>query len=95
MRIYLKSGAEEHLILVTPGVDSDASDFKNADGSNRQFTVRFTSGTATVPSGLGQYLVDKGLVQKTPPAIKAMLRPQLIVPEERVRTHRILGGTSR
>lgn len=97
MRIYLHTGADRHLMFVTPGMEApDVSDFMNADGTPKQFTVRFSSGMATVPSHLGQYLVDKGMVRKTPPSIIVRVsRPQMVVPEQRVRNHRVLSGAVR
>ena len=97
MRIYLKSGADRHLLFVTPGNEApDVSDFMNEDKTPKQFTVRFIGGMATVPSHLGQYLVDKGMVQKSPPSVvRVPHRAQVIVPEQRVRNHRVLSGAAR
>jgi hypothetical protein len=90
MKLYLKSGARDHIMFVTPGADSDASDFKNADGTNKQFTVRFKEGVADVPSNLGDYLIAKGAAQSVAPPVARIIRPQDVMPEERVRNHRIL-----
>jgi hypothetical protein len=90
MKIYLKTGANNHLMFVTPGVDSDCSDWRNADGTNKQFTVRFKDGVADVPSNLGDYLIAKGAAQSAPANISPIIRAQDVLPEVRVRNHRVL-----
>jgi hypothetical protein len=65
MRVYLKTGPRDHLMMVTPGTDSDCSDFFHPDGTKIQFSVKFKLGVAEVPSNLGQYMLDKELVQAT------------------------------
>jgi hypothetical protein len=92
MKLYLKTGARDHLMFVTPGVDDDCSDWKNVDGSNRQFTVRFEEGRADVPSNLGDYLIAKGVAQSVPPALSPIIRPQIVLPEQRLRNHRTLAS---
>ncbi len=65
MRVYLKTGARDHLMLVTPGTHSDCSDFFYPDGTKIQFSVKFHGGMADVPSNLGRYMLDQELVQET------------------------------
>lgn len=89
MKVYLKTGRRDHRMFITPGTESDCSDFKFPDGTNRQFTVRFLSGMATVPSNIGQYLVDKGVAQKSP-IIGAEIAARVLLQDERVRNHRII-----
>lgn len=90
MRIFLKTGKQNHTILVTPAVDSDCSDFKNADGAHRQFNIRFKNGEATVPSNLGNYMLDKGLVQSSPIIIQENIASAAAL-EHRRRIVRHLG----
>lgn len=92
MRIYFPGGPRDHLVLVTPGADCEASDFHNPDGSLRQFKIRFEAGVAQVPSNLGDYLIDKGVARKTPALILSAPAAQDAVREERVRRHRILAS---
>lgn len=92
MFIYLKTGQRDHLMFVTPGVDSDSSDFKNADGSNKNFTVRFVDGRAEVPSNLGQYLLDIEAASDKRTLLSPIVRPQTVIAETRVRDHRVLGA---
>lgn len=90
MKVYLKTGRRDHLMFITPGTELDSSDFLNPDGTARQFTVRFKEGRADVPSNIGQYLIDKGVAQKTPLILPEVAQP-LAVHDERVRNHRILA----
>jgi hypothetical protein len=90
--VYLKQGRQDHLMLVTPGTESDSSEFKNADGSLRQFKIKFVAGKAEVPSYLAEYLIDKEAVELEPAKVSPIIRPQAVFAEERVRTHRILGA---
>jgi hypothetical protein len=90
MKVYLKAGQRDHTMFVTPGAESDSVEFKDAAGTNQQYTVKFVIGCAEVPSNLGRYMLDHGLAQRTPSMI-VRATPHLVVPEERVRTHRMLG----
>jgi hypothetical protein len=64
MKIY-KHGLQEqglHNVFIQPGVDfPENSEWYEADGRPKLFTVTFQNGVATVPKNLGRYMVDKGL----------------------------------
>jgi hypothetical protein len=97
MKLYLPNSQRDHLMFLTPGNESEASDFwirdEKGDPAPRQFTVRFVAGVADMsrhPSALAKYMLDKGLARKTPPLI-VMPSAQAIQPEARPRNHRILG----
>jgi hypothetical protein len=90
MKIYLKTGRRNHLMFITPGTEPDAaSEWKNPDGTNKQFTVRFVDGCADVPRGIGIYLVHKKMAQTTR-LILPETEARLVVQDERVRRHRVL-----
>ena len=92
MRIFLKTGPQDHKVFVTPGDKSDCSDFYLPDVSKRQYTVKFVGGEATVPSNLGQYMLDQGLAQKT----RFILPENMIIAaaamEKRITTMRNFGA---
>ncbi len=91
MRIFLKTGRQNHKMFVTPGEKSDCSDFFMPDGSKRMFTVNFKDGEAEVTSNLGRYMLDAGLAQNT----RFVLLENVIsamAPEHRVTTMRHLGA---
>lgn len=92
MKVYLKSGRpNDHLVFLTPGTDSDSVEFRNPDGSLKQYTIRFEKGCADVPSNIGQFLIDKGVARKMP----IVLRPDRPIKDnlvdDRRRNHRTLG----
>lgn len=89
--VYLKSGAHDHLMLITPGAESDASHFHTKEGPI-QFKIRFEKGKANVPAHIADYLIDKDAIDLEPPVAPSIIRPQAVFAEERVRTHRILGA---
>lgn len=90
MKIYLKTGRRNHLMFITPGTEPEASsEWKNADGANKQFTVRFVNGMADVPRSIGVFLIHKKVAQSSPIILPEM-ETKMIVQEERVRRHRIL-----
>lgn len=67
MRVYRTGSREANIRLhVQPGKEYPNSDFVDADGNPVQFTVQFRAGEAKVPSNLGNYLIDKGLAQRSP-----------------------------
>lgn len=89
--VYLKTGSQDHLMLITPGTESDASHFHNSEGPI-QFKVRFVKGKANVPAHIADYLIDKEAVEIEPPVAPSIIRPQAVFAEERTRTHRIIGA---
>lgn len=94
MKVYLKSGRpNNHLVFLTPGTDSDSIEFRNPDGSLKQYTIRFENGRAEVPSNIGQFLIDKSVARKMPIVLRpqsALLKDNLLE-GDRTRHHRILG----
>jgi hypothetical protein len=94
MKVYLKSGRpNDHLVFLTPGTDSDSSDFRNPDGSLKQYTIRFEKGCAEVPSNIGHFLIAKGVARTMPIVLRpeqALIKDNL-VEGDRKRHHRILG----
>ncbi len=75
MKIYDYSRHGRGVTFVTPGTEHpETSDWMKATrGPEGQefkepimFTVKFTDGVAEVPSNLGQYMIRKGLAQKSP-----------------------------
>lgn len=96
MNVYLKTGARDHLMFLTPAKkDSpdaktlESEDYLMPDGSPRQLTIRFVAGKAKVEKSLGQWMLDKGLCQKTPSTIVVVNR-HLTVDEPKVRHHHFL-----
>jgi hypothetical protein len=87
--VYLKSGPLDHTMLITPGSESDASHFHNPDGPI-QFSIKFVKGKANVPAHIADYLIDKEAVELDPPKVSAIIRPQAVVAEDRIRHHRTI-----
>ncbi len=95
MHLYLTTGKRDHLIICQPGRDFPTSDFLNDDGTPITFKVQFVDGKASnVRHDLAQYLLDQGLVQRTPIITDLAMAKRLDVMDERVRTHRILTSAS-
>lgn len=92
MYLYLTTGKRDHLIIAQPGKEFPTSDFVTPDGQAITFTVQFVDGKSTtnVRQDVAQYLIDKGLAQRTPIMTDLALARRLDVHEDRVRTHRIL-----
>lgn len=90
--VYLKSGPFDHLMLCSPGVESDASCF-HENGAPIQFKIRFEGGKANVPTNLADYLIDKELIDIERPKSHRIIREQqeLLRADHRPRTHRFLG----
>ncbi len=79
MRVFHEVRHKRHTLIVCPGNEfPNVSDWKGADGKPLTIKVDFIAGEARVPSNLGQYLLDKGLVQESP----------LIVPKPVIETPR-------
>ncbi|CAE6838422.1 hypothetical protein [Paraburkholderia nemoris] len=94
MHLYLTTGKRDHLIIVQPGKEFPTSDFCGHDGTPLTFSVQFVDGKASnVRHDLANYLLDKGLVQRSPIMTDLAMAKRLEVQDERVRTHRILTST--
>lgn len=94
MHLYLTTGKRDHLIIVQPGKEFPTSDFCGPDGTPLTFSVKFVDGKASnVRHDVAQYLLDKGMVQRTPIMTDLAMAKRLEVQDERVRTHRILTST--
>lgn len=94
MNLYLTTGKRDHLIIVQPGKEFPTSDFCGADGTPLTFSVKFVGGKAEKVRGdLGEYLIDKGMAQRSPIMTDLAMAQRLEVQDERVRTHRILTST--
>lgn len=62
MKVY-KHGSKEqnHTVFVTPAIDcTDVVEWKEDDGREKMFEVKFINGVAEVPKNLGKYLIDYG-----------------------------------
>ncbi|WGS53573.1 hypothetical protein LFL96_21180 [Paraburkholderia sp. D15] len=91
MRLFLTTGKRDHLVICQPGLEFPTSDFLADDGHPLTFKVQFTDGEARgVPSNLGEYLIDKGVAQRTPIIADLAMAQRLEVHDERVRTHIML-----
>ncbi len=66
MVVYQPGTRGRRTTFVQPGSEHPASHFLNDDGSARMFAVVFTDGQATVDDQLGQYMLDNGLVARSP-----------------------------
>jgi len=94
MHLYLTTGKRDHLIIVQPGKEFPTSDFCGPDGTPITFKVEFVDGKASnVRNDLAQYLLDKGVAQRSPIMTDLAMAKRLEVQDERVRTHRILTST--
>ncbi|MFM0630765.1 hypothetical protein [Paraburkholderia xenovorans] len=88
MHLYLTTGKRDHLIIVQPGKEHPTSDFCAADGTPMTFSVKFVDGKASnVAHNLAQYLLDKGIVQRSPIMTDLAMAKRLDAHDERVRTH--------
>jgi hypothetical protein len=91
MRLFLKTGKRDHKIIVQPGKEFSTSNFVSEDGTPITFVVDFIHGEAkNVRSDVGQYLLDKDMVQRSPIITDLAMARRLDVMDERVRTHRML-----
>jgi hypothetical protein len=91
VNLYLTTGKRDHLIICQPGRDFPTSDFMAENGEPLTFSVKFTDGKASdVPSNVGQYLIDKGMAQRSPIMTDLAMAKRLDVHDERVRTHIML-----
>ncbi|CAJ0698799.1 hypothetical protein [Ralstonia holmesii] len=92
MYLYLTTGKRDHLIIVQPGKEFPTSDFLAPNGEAITFTVKFEGGKSTtnVRQDLAQYLLDKGLAQRTPIMTDLAMAKRLDAYDDRVRTHRML-----
>ena len=68
MRVYRPQDADvpRHRLHVQPGREFPNSDWLDAQGAPRMFTVEFRAGCAEVPDNLGQYMIDKGMAAQSP-----------------------------
>lgn len=68
MKIYLPDQLQKpsRSIFVQPGRQFSASDWLEADGSPKSFTVVFRYGMAEVADNLGNYMIDAGLAKRSP-----------------------------
>lgn len=70
MKVYLHGETQRngfHYLHVQPGNEfKENSDWKDSDGSAIMFSIPFQYGMAEVADNLGQYLLDKGLAQRSP-----------------------------
>lgn len=66
MVVYQPGTRGRRTTFVQPGNEHPVSHFLNDDGSARMFSVVFTDGQATVDDQLGQYMLDKELVARSP-----------------------------
>lgn len=66
MNIYRPGSRGRHSVYVQPGNEHPNSDFVDADGKATLFDVAFKEGVAEVPDNLGNYMIDKGLAQRSP-----------------------------
>lgn len=88
MRLFLTTGKRDHLIICQPGKECPTSDFLDANGHPLTFQIQFTDGEArNVPSNVGEYLLDKGLAQRSPIITDLAMTKRLAIHDERVRTH--------
>jgi hypothetical protein len=91
MRLFLTTGKRDHLVICQPGREFPTSDFLADDGHALTFQVQFVDGEARdVASNLGEYLIDKGIAQRTPIITDLAMAKRLEVHDERVRTHIML-----
>lgn len=91
MRLFLTTGKRDHLVICQPGIEFPTSDFLSDDGVPLTFQVQFIDGEARdVASNLGEYLIDKGVAQRTPIITDLTMAHRLQVHDERVRTHILL-----
>jgi hypothetical protein len=94
MKIYLTTGRRDHLVIVQPGADeefegaSHSGFFTVENGAHVPITfkVEFKDGKAEVDSPLGEYLIAKGIAQKSP-LIRPDVAARVAIHDERVRTH--------
>lgn len=88
MNIYLTTGKRDHLVIVQPGREFPTSDFVSESGEPLTFSVNFIDGKASnVPSNVAEYLIDKGVAQRSPIMTDLAMAKRLEVHDERVRTH--------
>jgi hypothetical protein len=68
MRVYRPQDADvpRQRLYVQPGREFPNSDWLDAEGAPRMFTVEFSAGVAEVPDNLGQYMIDRELAQSSP-----------------------------
>lgn len=68
MKIYRpESKGKNFSLFLQPGREHpENSEWVEADGSPRSFTVQFIDGVADLDKGLAQYILDKKLAQKSP-----------------------------
>ena len=93
MHLYLTTGKRDHLVICQPGKEFPTSDFLADDGHPLTFSVQFINGEARdVASNLGQYLIDKGVAQRTPIITDLAMAQRLDAHDERVRTHILLSS---
>ncbi|MGZ7173896.1 hypothetical protein ACXKTX_09710 [Burkholderia gladioli] len=93
MNLYLTTGKRDHLVICQPGKEFPTSDFLAEDGHPITFTVQFIDGKAKdVASNVGNYLIDKGVAQRSPIMTDLAMAKRLEVHDERVRTHIMLAS---
>jgi hypothetical protein len=83
--VYYPAGAVDHLMFVTPAAHTDASCFREPNGTPIQFKIKFVAGKANVPENLADYLIDQEMVEIDPPKRSSIIRAQTVLPEDRVR----------
>lgn len=80
MKIYLKTGRRNHLMIVQPGADEEFQGaswsgfwtIENGEPKAIVYTVQFVDGVAEVESNVGDYLIAKDVAQRT-----ALIRPEI------------------
>ncbi len=67
MKIYQPDAPNgRRTTFVQPGAEFPNSDFLDAHGKPRMFSVEFVHGVAEVPDNLGAYMLDKELAFRSP-----------------------------
>jgi hypothetical protein len=66
MKIYQPGTRGRRTHYVCPGNEFPNSQFLDANGKAIQFAVKFIEGMAEVDSGLGEYMIDKGIAKASP-----------------------------
>ena len=66
MKVYQPGTRGKRLQFVQPGNEFPVSHFMDEHGKPKFFTVEFIEGAADVDEPLGQYMIDKGIAQRSP-----------------------------